>query len=632
MAAPNTLIINSKTVIDANANFFANTVSANVSVRVGNTTVYTLVTPNAISTATLTVDNIISNGSITEGSANVVGTVQAGNFTTTGSLVAGVTVINANLTLGSISMTNGQVKVGQSYVQDSQISTPLAVVTTLGANTLTVNTATAVALTSNTFTLTGGATVSQNASVDFKAGANVAVRMVVDNTGLFYVNTFSANGAFKNTIMRTSVGAGNTDPNLTIGLPTIISTSLVANGTFTSIGNAGVQGTLTVLGTTNLVGSTSIPGGLNTTGFVSNTDSRVTRAAVGGTGATQGILYFGNGDKAVYWDAANWNMRGGTLIVSNLSSEGTVSMAGGLGVSGISNMVGAVAMNHGLTITDGQLRIYGWGGNNSVGTMWFSAGQNYIQFDGAQFQFSNDIKSVGSVVAPSVYAAGGALFTHKNNNAGTIYFGNLNTAYFDYNGAGVFTCNQNITFAGYVNSSATMYAAAGFSTPAGITAGSVAATTIRANGGSIGADASIYIGSTNAVNMYQDGTNGIIDCASQRMYMQYISAYGFDARSDERLKDITPFMSDHDALNSLVKIDPIQFSWNEDSKIKSNGNNYGFRAQQVQKVYPDLVTEDREGWLTVAYNGFIPVLAASVRELKTDIDALKAEIAALKSA
>ncbi len=48
----------------------------------------------------------------------------------------------------------------------------------------------------------------------------------------------------------------------------------------------------------------------------------------------------------------------------------------------------------------------------------------------------------------------------------------------------------------------------------------------------------------------------------------------------------------------------------------------GFVAQEVQKLFPELVQADKEGYLYVDYVGLIPVLVESVKEQQVQIDEL----------
>lgn len=50
---------------------------------------------------------------------------------------------------------------------------------------------------------------------------------------------------------------------------------------------------------------------------------------------------------------------------------------------------------------------------------------------------------------------------------------------------------------------------------------------------------------------------------------------------------------------------------------------YGLIAQDLQKIYPDLVYEDANGYLSIEYTGLIPLLIQSIKELKNEVETLK---------
>lgn len=56
---------------------------------------------------------------------------------------------------------------------------------------------------------------------------------------------------------------------------------------------------------------------------------------------------------------------------------------------------------------------------------------------------------------------------------------------------------------------------------------------------------------------------------------------------------------------------------------------YGFLAQEVKKIFPELVTEDENGYLSVDYIGFIPLLVDAYNELTVKIEEQEAVIAQL---
>lgn len=91
--------------------------------------------------------------------------------------------------------------------------------------------------------------------------------------------------------------------------------------------------------------------------------------------------------------------------------------------------------------------------------------------------------------------------------------------------------------------------------------------------------------------------------------------------SDIRLKkDIVP------VKNSLEKISSISgydYNWKDPNKPLPQT---GVIAQEVQKVFPNLVVANNEGNLSVNYDGLIPHLIESVKELKAEIEQLKAQL------
>ncbi|MCL2313139.1 MAG: tail fiber domain-containing protein [Firmicutes bacterium] len=57
---------------------------------------------------------------------------------------------------------------------------------------------------------------------------------------------------------------------------------------------------------------------------------------------------------------------------------------------------------------------------------------------------------------------------------------------------------------------------------------------------------------------------------------------------------------------------------------------FGFIAQELRELYPNLVFEDTEGFLSVNYVGLIPVLVDAIKELKTEINEQQKQINELR--
>ena len=63
--------------------------------------------------------------------------------------------------------------------------------------------------------------------------------------------------------------------------------------------------------------------------------------------------------------------------------------------------------------------------------------------------------------------------------------------------------------------------------------------------------------------------------------------------------------------------------WYEDDSPIIKNKHYGLIAQELQKIYPDLVVESQDGYLAVNYLEIIPLLIRSVQELKAELDESK---------
>jgi hypothetical protein len=145
-----------------------------------------------------------------------------------------------------------------------------------------------------------------------------------------------------------------------------------------------------------------------------------------------------------------------------------------------------------------------------------------------------------------------------------------------------------------------------------------------------------------AVSGYASGQNPTNSIwASSR-----ISGQEFNARSDGRLKkDVTPIPAS-DAWHFVQNVMPVHYKW---INGPDNGHKFGFIAQDVVKAgFPNLIGQysdsnvqeitDADGFtspagiaLTVNYDQIIPVLAVTIKELKAEVDALKARIATLEA-
>lgn len=75
--------------------------------------------------------------------------------------------------------------------------------------------------------------------------------------------------------------------------------------------------------------------------------------------------------------------------------------------------------------------------------------------------------------------------------------------------------------------------------------------------------------------------------------------------------------------------DPQSY-YNDDSGILQN-DHFGLTGQEIKEIYPNLVTENQEGYYSINYVEMIPLLIQSIQELKKELDETNKELEALKT-
>lgn len=109
-------------------------------------------------------------------------------------------------------------------------------------------------------------------------------------------------------------------------------------------------------------------------------------------------------------------------------------------------------------------------------------------------------------------------------------------------------------------------------------------------------------------------------------------ATAFHNNSDERLKENIETIED--PLRTLQAIRGVRYNFKDNTARKdlnSHQRRIGVVAQEVQKVLPEAVTAAPDGFLSVDYNALVPVLLQGMKEQQKQIDALKEEVAAIKT-
>ena len=89
--------------------------------------------------------------------------------------------------------------------------------------------------------------------------------------------------------------------------------------------------------------------------------------------------------------------------------------------------------------------------------------------------------------------------------------------------------------------------------------------------------------------------------------------------SDARLKKDVIGINTTNTLNKLMNLRPVSFKWNTQT---NNDKRYGFIAQEVESIFPDLVTTDEKGIKTVAYGSLTPFIISGMQEQNVQLSAL----------
>lgn len=115
-----------------------------------------------------------------------------------------------------------------------------------------------------------------------------------------------------------------------------------------------------------------------------------------------------------------------------------------------------------------------------------------------------------------------------------------------------------------------------------------------------------------------------------------------DARAKDNIKTLTS------GLNAILQLRPVTYTWKKMVQVDAVGvnpstenvasgpdedaqNQYGFLAQEVENVVPDVVKTDKEGHKMINYTAIIPMLVQAVQDLQATVETQAVEIAKLSN-
>ena len=73
-------------------------------------------------------------------------------------------------------------------------------------------------------------------------------------------------------------------------------------------------------------------------------------------------------------------------------------------------------------------------------------------------------------------------------------------------------------------------------------------------------------------------------------------------------------------MDDLFTLNPVIFNYKNDKTKKIH---YGVLAQDVERVFPELVEDNMSGYKTVNYQELLPLMLAKMKNMQEQIDELK---------
>ena len=101
--------------------------------------------------------------------------------------------------------------------------------------------------------------------------------------------------------------------------------------------------------------------------------------------------------------------------------------------------------------------------------------------------------------------------------------------------------------------------------------------------------------------------------------------------SDARLKDIKGRFNS--GLKAVMQLQPIRYEYRQNNALdlKGAGEHIGFEAQTLQRILPEAVTQNSQGYLLVNNDPILWTMLNAIKEQQKQIEVLKKEVRQLKA-
>jgi hypothetical protein len=122
--------------------------------------------------------------------------------------------------------------------------------------------------------------------------------------------------------------------------------------------------------------------------------------------------------------------------------------------------------------------------------------------------------------------------------------------------------------------------------------------------------------------IFANGTSGAIteQVSSTKLFFNpstgLLTSTDYNSSSDKRLKKNIKTVES--ALDKVIALRGVSFNWKE-----GGAKAIGLIAQEAEKVIPEIVLQDENGYLGIKYNNLIGVLVEAIKEQQEQINTLK---------
>lgn len=370
---------------------------------------------------------------------------------------------------------------------------------------------------------------------------------------------------------------------------------------------------LTVDGTAGNVGiSTASPNALLSLGSAINTIKVAAYDSGGvlyGMGVNSGKLTFGanlssaNGTPQMVLDTSGQLGIGQTTPTARLDVNGGANISGGVNIGSGGPGIGLLVQNGNVGLGENTTPAARLDINEAQGGLGWSGNLKALRVLSPDNSYTMDLSTyivaggnVGYAFVPSSSGFGANVNALNITSQGYVGLGTSNPGYkLDVLG------DINVSGCVRVNGICLTSGGGGSGTITGVTAGS------NLTGG----------GTTGTVTV---GLNSTVAISGN------MTAAAFYYSSDRNLKkNIEPL---DDSLDKILQLQGVSFDWKSTDQAS-----VGLIAQDVEKVYPELVTTDpKTGLKAVEYGNLVAPLIEAVKTQQQEIDELKAEVDALEAA